>query len=50
MVESVMNGAQFQGKGMNRVASTNYLGTQFLSNDESKMTWDDIRNSELSDG
>lgn len=35
---------------MNRVASSNYLGTQFLSNDDSKMTWEDIRNSELSDG
>ena len=39
-----------KNKNMNRVASTNYLGTQFLSNDDSKMTWDDIRNSELSDG
>ena len=50
IVESVMNGAQYQNKGMNRVASTNYLGTQFLSNDDSKMTWDDVRQSELSDG
>ena len=45
IVEAVMNSGPYsnKNKGMNRVASTSLLGTQFLAVDETKMTWDDVR-------